>query len=151
MSDMFPHTVTVYNAHINQTAMVTDYNITIIEGVFLDISKASNIMRSGMSSADAATLYIPFGAKFVNGVTGKAQQFIGPKEYDRLPDKSGFWTLRDGGTGSASDCFFVKGAVVEKASFQTINNHYDNVYRVSSVDTKDFGSPELQHWEVGGK
>lgn len=160
MSDMFPHTVTIYNAHVDEKKMVTEYNITVIEpdqahpdkpGVFLDISKASNVLRSGMSGADAATLYIPFASRAVNGLTGEVQQFVKPKEYDALEDKSGFWTLRESGGSSSVSCFFVKGRVVLEASFQTLNNRYDDVYRVSSVDTKDFGSPELQHWEIGGK
>ena len=27
---------------------------------------------------------------------------------------------------------------------------YDDVYKVTKVDMKDFGSPSMQHWQVGG-
>lgn len=147
-----PHTVTVYNAVENVDTLKTEMVITVLEGVFLDISEGANIMRSGLTSADAAKLYIPFSTKAVNGVTEEVQRYLPPKEYERTEDKTPFWTIRTNGTASAKDCFFVKGAVVEPdADFQTINGRYDHVYRVSTVDIRDFGSPEMQHWEVGGR
>lgn len=147
-----PHTVTIYNAFENVDTLKTEMVITVLEGVFLDISEGANIMKSGLTSADAAKLYIPFATKAVNGVTEEVQQYLSPKEYERTEDKMPFWTIRTNGTASAKDCFFVKGEVVEpEADFQTINGRYDHVYRVSTVDIRDFGSPEMQHWEVGGR
>lgn len=146
-----PHTVTVYNAHENMDTLKNEYNITVLEGVFLDISKGANVMKSGLANADSATLFIPFGIHAVNGVTGREQTYIEPKEYERASDKSPYWTIREGGTSSNKDCFFVKGRVIADMDFQEINAYYDNVYRVSSVDLRDFGSPEMQHWEVSGR
>lgn len=148
---MFPHTVTIFNVAENPDTLMVEANITVLDGVFLDISQGANVIKSGLESADAATLYIPFSAKAVNGLTGQEQEFVGPKEYERLDDVSGYWTLRPGGPSSAVDCFFVKGRVIDQAGFGSINNRYDNVYRVHTVDTKDFGSTEMQHWEVGGR
>ena len=31
-----------------------------------------------------------------------------------------------------------------------IEMFYDDVYKVTKVDMKDFGSPSMQHWQVGG-
>ena len=146
-----PHTVTVYNASENPETFANEYNITVLDGVFLDISKGANVMRSGLENADAAVLYIPFGVKAVNGITGKLQSYIEPKEYERLADKSNFWTIRAGGTTSNKDCFFVKGRVVEEKDFQSINSNHDNVFRVSSVDVRDFGTADIRHWEVSGR
>lgn len=146
-----PHTVTVYNVHENVDTLIPETNITVLKGVFLDISKGTNVLKSGLASADSATLFIPFSVKAVNGLTGQEQTFVGPKEYERLGDVSGYWTLRSSGSASAVDCFFVKGEVVERSDFGDINDRYDDAYRISNVDTKDFGSPEMQHWEVGGR
>ena len=147
-----PHTVTVYNAVENVDTLKTEMVITVLRGVFLDISEGANIVKSGLASADAAKLYIPFSIKAENGVTGEVQEYIPPKEYERTEDKEHFWTIRTTGTASSKDCFFVKGEVVEPdADFQTINGRYDYVYRVSTVDPRDFGSPDMQHWEVGGR
>ena len=146
-----PHTVTVYNAHQHLDTLKNVYVITVLEGVFLDISKAANVIKSGLENADAATLFIPFDIKAVNGVTGEIQTYIEPKVYERLDDKSAYWTIRAGGTISNKDCFFVKGKVVDDRDFQDIDDFYDNVYRVTSVDVRDFGSPSMQHWEVSGR
>lgn len=146
-----PHTVTVYNASENMDTLKNEYNITVLRGVFLDISKAANILRSGLESADGATLFIPFSVNAVNGVTGAEQKYLPPKEYERAESKGEFWTVRPGGSSSGKDCFFTKGEVVTDMDFQDLNAYFDDVYRVSAVDTKDFGSPEMQHWEVSGK
>lgn len=146
-----PHTVTLYNAPERDETGERRNNITILNGVFLDTSQASDTQKNGMEGAASATLFIPFSIKAFNGRTGKAQKFLNPKEYARAADKSGFWTLRDSGSRSAVDCFFVKGNIVEEKSFQDIKNQHDHVFRVVSVDTLDFGSPNMQHWGVGGK
>lgn len=147
---MFPHTVTVYNTLEDINTGINTYNITILRGVFLDISKGSNVMKSGIVNADAATLYIPMSIKAVNALTGEEQTFIGGKEYERLEDVSKFWTLRTSGGSSTQDCFFVKGEVVEQSGYESMRKQYDFVYDISSVDTRDFGSKSMWHWEVGG-
>lgn len=146
-----PHTVTVYNSHENMDTIKTEYNITVLNGVLLDISKGANVIKSGLENADAATLFIPFDVEAVNGITGKAQTYLKPKEYERAEDKSRYWTIRAGGPASVNDCFFVKGIVVSDMDYQDLDSYYDHVYRVSSVDPKDFGSSIMQHWEVKGR
>lgn len=146
-----PHTVTLYNAPERDETSGRKHNITILDGVFLELSQASSAQKNGMEGVASAALFIPFSIGAVNGITGQKQKFLSPKEYARITDKSGFWTLRDSGSRSAVDCFFVKGKVVEDTSFQEVKNHHDHVFRVISVDTLDFGSPDMQHWEVGGK
>ena len=144
---MFPHTVTLYNVskEIDKSTFEdrTVNHITILRGVLLDASKAVNVRTSGLDSADAVNLYIPFGVDATDGVTGKEKAFVGPVEFWPMEDKSGSWTLQPG-----QNTFFVKGEVVEpEADFQLIALKYDGVYVVTKVDMKDFGG--LQHFEVG--
>lgn len=146
-----PHTVTVYNGVPDPDSLGTKYNITILDGVFLDVSKGANVMKSGLETADSATLFIPFGINAVNGRTGSAQTYVGPKEYERLEGRANVWTIRPGGATGLVSCFFVKGTVVSEGDFQDINDEYNEVFRVSSVDIRDFGSPDMRHWEVGGR
>lgn len=146
-----PHTVTVYNAQENVDTLKIEHNITILKGVFLDISKAANVAKSGLVNADAATLFIPMSIKAINGKTGAEQTYLPPKEYMSLGDPSAHWTIRASGVLSNKDCFFVKGEVVDERDFEEINASYDDVYRVSSVDPRDFGSEHMRHWEVSGK
>ena len=147
-----PHTVTLYNGIRSASSLSTEYNVTILRNVFLDISKGANVIKSGLESADAATLFIPFAVEAVNAATGEAQQYVLPKEYAQAADRSGLWTIQPGGAAGSSMCFFAKGEVVElNADFQTVNGNHDDVFRVSSVDVRDFGSSAMQHWEVGGR
>lgn len=141
-----PHTVTVFNSREDGLPVAT-----ILRGVFLDVSKGANVKASGMENADAATLYIPFAVEAVHAETGEKQTFVGPKEYGSVIEKEHYWTLRTSGTGGAADCFFARGEIHESGKYQAINSAFDDVFRVSTVDTKDFGTPDMQHWEVGGR
>lgn len=139
-----PHTVTLYYNGENQDfEPVTE--ITVLHGVFYDATKAANVTKSGLDGADAVNLYIPFNVKAVDGHTGKLRQYVSPKEFEAAEDKSDIWTL-----GIGPEFFFVKGEIVEDLDFQQMNAKYDNVHRITKVDEKDFGSPELRHWQIGG-
>ena len=138
-----PHTVTIYNVTQEQDQDFNDTQkryITVIRGVMLQASKAANVRASGLEGADAVNLYIPFSAVAV---------YVGPQEFWRATDKSKIWTLSTDGNGGTT--FFVKGEVVEPdKTEERIEMLYDDVYKVTKVDMKDFGSPSMQHWQVGG-
>lgn len=149
---MFPHTITLYTTR-NETDPntykdVTTNYITLLKGVLVDESKAANVRKSGLESADAVNLYIPFDVEAVDAVTGEAKQYIGPIEFWRADDKPAYWTLTTG-----QDTWFVKGEAIPDPSwpaesvYDRINGMYDSVYNVTKVDIKDFG--RLQHFEVG--
>lgn len=139
-----PHTVTLYLAIEDEVDFTTSHFITVLEGVLLDASKAANIRATGLTGADAANLYIPFSVRAIDGESGAEKTYADPKEFSKAEDKSLLWTLDE-------RCFFVKGTVIDlEANFQNINREYDDVYRVTKVDKKDFGSPDMQHFEVGG-
>lgn len=148
----FPHTVTIYNRtiDINPSTFVetVTHYVTVISGVLLIANKAANIRDTGLESADAVTLFIPFNAVAKDGTTQAVKQYVSPIDFQNAADKSGLWTLsnNDGNT------FFVKGEVIETGKDEDfINAKYDDCYRVTSVDKKEFGSAGLQHFEVGGK
>lgn len=148
-----PHTVTIYNVTQEQDPETfkdtQKSHITVIRGVMLQASKAANVRASGLEGADAVNLYIPFSAVAVDGVTGAEKRYVGPQEFWRAADKSGLWTLSTDGNGGTT--FFVKGEVVEPdKTEEQIEMLYDDVYKVTKVDMKDFGSTYMRHWQVGG-
>lgn len=147
-----PHTVTIYNVTQESDESFNDTQrsyITVIRGVFLEASKAVNVRESGLEGADAVNLYIPFSSPAVDGVTGAEKRYAGPQEFWRADDKSGLWTLSTDGNGGTT--FFVKGEVVEPDKpEERIEMLYDDVYKVTKVDMKDFGSASMRHFEVGG-
>lgn len=146
-----PHVVTLYNVSEDPTTLALTYNITILDGVFLDIGKTRNVEKTGLADANAVNLFIPFSVNAVDGQTNAAKTYISPKAYRRLEDKTGYWTLEPGGESSGADCFFVKGRVVSNEGYRDLREKYDNVYDVSTVDLRDFGSEDMQHWQVGGR
>lgn len=150
---MFPHTVTIYNvSQETDPATFKDVEktyITVLRGVLLEASKAANVRQSGLEGADAVNLYIPFSTPAVDGVTNTEKRYVGPQEFWRAADKSGIWTLSTDGNGGTT--FFIKGEVVEPdKTEQALEMLYDDVYKVTKVDMKDFGSQDMRHFEVGG-
>lgn len=145
-----PHTVTVYNVsrEVDPTTFEDVYvnYITVLEGVFLDATKGANVRQSGLESADAVVLHIPFDVVATDGKTGQPQEYCPPMEFWRAQDKSGLWTL-----SVDKNTFFCKGVVIEAdKSEEYINLMHDDVYTVTKADIKDFGSLAMRHWEVGG-
>ena len=145
-----PHTVTLYNV-VQETDTGTFQDVeklyvTILRGVFLEATKAVNVRESGLESADAVNLYIPFSVKAVDGTTGKVKTYAPPQSFLAAADKSGLWTLSVNGNGGLT--FFVKGEFVTDK--EDVAMAQDGCYNVTKVDEKDFGSADMQHWEVGG-
>ena len=146
-----PHTVTIYNS-VMETDKTTfeeteTLYTTILHGVFLDASKGVNVRESGLEGADAVTLYIPFSVEAVDGTTGNAKKYVGPQEFYNAEDKSELWTLSV--KGNSGTTFFVKGEYVVDSAAAALG--HDDCYNLTTVDMKDFGSADMQHWECGGK
>lgn len=145
-----PHTVTIYNVvqEIDPTTLdeVEKVYSTILRGVMLQASKGVNVRESGLEGADAVNLYIPFSVEAVDGVTGKLKTYIAPQSFFKAANKSGLWTLSYNGNGDMT-CF-VKGEFV--SDNMTVVLRHDDCYNVTKVDAMDYGSPDMQHWEVGG-
>lgn len=138
-----PHTVTVYSAIEDHVTFEVTRHITVLHEVFMDAAKAANVRSSGLEGADSVNLFIPFSVSATDGRSLLDKVYVDPKVFEAAEDKSGLWTLRVGD-------FFVKGEVVEDMDFQYINQNYDDVYRITKVDKKDFGSESMCHFEVGG-
>ena len=144
-----PHLITLINVSENLDETLS-YNATVLDGVFLDTAKATLSGKLGLTDEDTATLFIPFST-VGKSLTGDTKEFVPPKAYENLADKSGAWTLKDGGESSAVECFFVKGNITTVGSYDDMKREYDYVYAVTRVFNRDFGSPAMQHFQVGAK
>lgn len=146
-----PHTVTIYNIvqEIDPATLdeVEKVYTTILRGVMLQASKGVNVRKSGLEGADAVNLYIPFSVEAVDGVTGKPKSYIGPQSFFKAADKANLWTLSYKGNGGMT-CF-VKGKFV--SDNMTVVLSHDDCYNLTKVDMMDYGSPDMQHFECGGK
>lgn len=91
-----------------------------VNDVMWENRKAANVIQSGLLEADAVTVYIPF-----------ARGDISIKAGDML----------------------VKGIVTDEITpsftISDLKAAYDDVVVVRSVDTMDYGSAAMQHWQIG--
>lgn len=147
-----PHTVTIYNIvqEVDPTTLdeVEKVYTTILRGVMLQASKGVNVRESGLEGADAVNLYIPFAVEAVDGKTGAAKTYAKPQEFVKAEDRSGLWTLSYDGNGG--ETLFIKGEFALDGTNLNVVRYHDDCYNVTKVDAMDYGSPDMQHWEVGG-
>ncbi len=130
--------ITIYNRYFDKATRLDKYQRTVLYGVFWDEVKAVNRVQSGLEDADKVTIIIPFAV-----TTDK--KYAPPKEFEKLEDKAGYFTLQEGDR-------VVKGAIDFEITGKVsdLDKEYE-AFTITSVDTKDFGSLHMRHWEVGAK
>lgn len=126
--------MSVYNRCTDEQKNVV-FKKHLIDNVFWDDSKGIN-RNLGYENADDVNVFIP---KIQNDMNG----YVEPKKYKGL---SNTWTLENGD-------FIVKGNTSESEvlSIKELVKKYDNVFTISLVDDKDFGSESMHHFEIRGK
>ena len=126
--------MSVYNKYTDEEKNVV-FKKHLIDNVFWDDSKGIN-RNLGYENADDVNVFIP---KSQNDMSG----YVEPKKYKGL---SNTWTLENGD-------FIVKGNADkdEVLSLKELTQKYDNVFTISLVDDKDFGSRNMHHFEIRGK
>jgi hypothetical protein len=92
----------------------------VVVDVFWENRKAANVIKSGLLQADSVSVYIPFA---------RGVMLIMPGDV------------------------IVKGAVSDEISssftISDLKRKYADVVTVRSVDSMDYGSNHLRHWQVG--
>ena len=132
-------TITLFNRIWDDENESETWLATVLSKCNLVATRGRNISKSGLENADTVKLYVDT-AEQVN-------EFVKPKVYESLADKSNVYTL------TPQIDFFVKGDVSAEASFEEgffeyILGKYDDVYKVTTVDEY---TEILPHLEVGGK
>lgn len=122
---------TIYNKYL--VGRVDTYQRVQISGVHWEQRHA----REGNQDNDFTIVYIPFA---------RGDDYLKPREWQALASKSGAWTLQIGDV-------IVKGLVSDELvagtfTLSSLKAAYDDVLVISSVDTRDYGSSNMQHWEV---
>ena len=118
------------NADITIYTHADGYKRHEIKGVFWDESKQSNMIKSGLSTIDSVTIFVPFA---------------------NMPPDIKFATAKD---------LIVNGIVDDEidnlsqqaysASLNALRSKYD-VYTLSICDKKDYGSADMRHYELSCK
>lgn len=114
---------------------------TQIRGVFWEDGKKVSVGEAGLVSADLTVIFIPFE---------HAAGYLKPVEFQRAENRAGHFTLNNGD-------LVVHGLVDfeltgEKGhNEKALRQQYDDVTTIVSVETNNFGSLNMQHWEVTAK
>lgn len=141
-----PHIITLFNTEEVEDRLVI-YR-TVLDGVFLDMTEGRNNSQRGVTNADNARLFIPFAVKAKSSKNGLNKFYVSPKSFHNIADKRNVWTIEDSGEASSATCYICKGEVPASMSYRELKQKYDDVYTVTSVKTRDFGTDDMQHWEV---
>ena len=133
--------VTIYNKYMDSTTGYEIWLPTLIENVDYTATQGANITKSGLSTADAVTVFINYSAL--------PKPYKTPKEWQALTaeDKAKYVTFTQG-----TD-FFIFGdstsnVITTKGFFSDMQKRYSNCYKVTTVDRYD---DILPHFEIGGK
>lgn len=106
------------------------YKKHLIENVFWDDSLGINV-DTGYENADKVNIYIPFNKNDLSS-------YVEAKQYN-----GNGWTLQNGD-------FIIKGNI----NINEVNGIKDlkdyEVFEINVIDIKDFGSPNMQHFEIRG-
>lgn len=126
--------MTIYNKYTDENKNVI-FKKHLIDEVFWDDSEGINL-NTGYDKANEVNIYIP---KNQNDMSG----YVRPKKYKGEGNK---WTLNKGD-------FIVKGMTEENevTSIKELVTKYDDVFTITLVDDKDFGSVNMHHFEIRGK
>lgn len=114
--------ITIYHKYVDPGTRLDAYDRHTVSQVLWEACKAVNVIKSGMAESDAFRVYIPFAHMGSAEVQAGDIIIRGFCEKDIGPD----FTVRD------------------------LQQQYQAMF-VTSVDKKDYGSPALWHYEIGGK
>lgn len=126
--------ITIYNRYMDKVERLDAYKRTVIKNVFFEERKATNRLQSGLIDADHVLALIPFESLAMGG-------YVPPKQFE---GKEGTFTFKLGDR-------IAKGEIdTEITSFNQLDKEYE-VFTITSIDNKDFGSPKMRHFELGAK
>lgn len=124
--------MSLFNKYTEPTTKNVSYKKKLVKEVFWDDSLGINL-NAGYENADKVNIYIPF-----NKNEEDLKSYIEPKQYN-----GNGWTIQNGD-------FIIKGDVdkTEVGGIKDLKNY--EVFEITVVDKKDFGSYNMQHFEIRG-
>lgn len=122
--------MTIYNKYVDPFIHDTTFKKHIIDNVFWDDSLGINL-STGYENADKVNVYIPYDKNDLSN-------YKEPKKYNGTG-----WTLQNGD-------FMIKGEAElnEVSSIKELSQY--EVFIMTVCDNKDFGSSNMQHFELRG-
>ncbi len=124
--------VSIFNKNTDTNTKKTTYKKHVIEHAFWDDSLGINL-QMGYENADKVNIYVPFD-KNESDLTN----YVEPNQYNGTG-----WTIQNGD-------FIIKGQVDEEVVDGIKDLKSYQVFVITVCDKKDFGSYNMQHFEIRG-
>jgi hypothetical protein len=125
--------MSVFNRYKEPFTNNVSYKKHVVEHVFWDDSLGINL-NTGYENADKVNIYIPFDKN-----KSDLENYKEPKQYN-----GNGWTLQNGD-------FIIKGEVAESEVDGIKDLKAYEVFEITVIDKKDFGSYNMQHFEIRGQ
>ncbi len=130
---MLPDEVVLAN-FLGEVDDVATFQFTTLKPVYCYGGQGASVDNTGRRKDDSANLYIFDLQSKAYGEDGGERQYLDYTLWKALPDKSGFWTLYDGGRD-----YFRKIGLPGRE------------FRVISFQKLKAGTPRMWHFEVIGR
>lgn len=124
--------VTLYNRYMDDGA--EKYSRTVLRDVSWQAGRQHAFTQDGVSGGSVADVYIPFS------VDAEGKRYLLPKQF--TPEG---WTLQKKDYLVKGVCPYEHGLA---SPVSELLSRYDDVVTITGVETCDFGSAALAHWEV---
>ncbi len=139
-----PHIATLINKHGEI------YYLTVLRGVMIQDMERKSVLQPGDYDSSYTKIFIPFSVDARNA-NDEEVAYLPPLAYARSAEPEKHWTLRPDSDEAGRGDFFVKGVIPSACNLAEARDQYDGVFIVSTVSTRDYGSAEMQHFEVSSR
>ena len=139
-----PHTASLINKHGE------DFYLTILRGVMIQDTERRSVLQAGDYDSSFTKIFIPFSVDARNA-DGEPVTYLPPKQYAKSMEPERHWTLQADGDEAGRSTFVVKGEIPEACSLAEARELYDGVFIITTVSTRDYGQPSMQHFEVNSR
>lgn len=132
---MFTKDITIINKRFNQALRKNEYVISEIKG-FWSSNNGITLSNTSLVKSNGVVVRVLLSEK----------GYLSPKEFNNAQNGNNkVWTLQN-------DDYIVKGKISEQ-SITTINTILDKYecMKITNVSIKDYGSQDMQHFEVSGE
>lgn len=129
--------ITIYNKYFDKATRMDKWKRTVLSGVFWEEKLATNRLQSGVEHSDAIMVVVPLNVD-------TTETYLPPMEFKKQENNIGYFTFQKGDR-------IVRGNIdFELENSTNLDKEYE-AFTITSIDTKDFGSSFMRHWEVGAK
>lgn len=126
---MFDKDITVINKYYDKPERISKYKVSHVKG-FWSSNDGISINGTLIQKADG----------YVAMILKNEKGYQSPKDFE---EKQIGWTLKP-------DDYLVKGIVEDFTTISKLTEDYEEVMKITTIGSKDYGSEDMQHFDISG-